>query len=202
MCAEQVDLLINNAGIGLHGEFASLPLDRQLAVLNLNVMALTKLTHLFLEKTMQQREPRGKILNVASIAGYAPGLYESNHKSRFEHHHHLNLYSLLFFFLFLSLTHTHTAPTHKALTSMYLSLLSFTHHTQIEQTDNSDYSPLLAGPEMSVYFASKAFVISFTESLNFELRNTKVSASVVCPGPADTKSAPVNHAKLLFDDKP
>jgi short-subunit dehydrogenase len=44
----------------------------------------------------------------------------------------------------------------------------------------------LPGPGMAVYFASKAFVVSFTQALAHELRGTGVSATVVCPGPTDT----------------
>lgn len=42
------------------------------------------------------------------------------------------------------------------------------------------------GPLMSVYYASKAYVLSFTEALAVELRNTGVKVSVLCPGPTDT----------------
>jgi NAD(P)-dependent dehydrogenase (short-subunit alcohol dehydrogenase family) len=43
-----VNILVNNAGFGLRGRFADLPLDRQLAMLRVNVNALTELTGLFL----------------------------------------------------------------------------------------------------------------------------------------------------------
>ena len=42
------------------------------------------------------------------------------------------------------------------------------------------------GPLMSVYYASKAFVQSFTEALAVELKGTGVTASALCPGPTDT----------------
>lgn len=42
------------------------------------------------------------------------------------------------------------------------------------------------GPMMSVYFATKAYVLSFTQGLDEELRKTGVTASVLCPGPTDT----------------
>lgn len=42
------------------------------------------------------------------------------------------------------------------------------------------------GPLMSVYYATKAYVQSFTEALAVELRGTGVKVSVVCPGPVDT----------------
>lgn len=40
-----------------------------------------------------------------------------------------------------------------------------------------------SGPLMSVYYATKAFVVSFSEALNFELRNLGVSVTAHCPGP-------------------
>ena len=42
------------------------------------------------------------------------------------------------------------------------------------------------GPMMSVYYASKAFVLSFTESLSEELKGTGVTITALCPGPTDT----------------
>ena len=42
------------------------------------------------------------------------------------------------------------------------------------------------GPNLAAYYASKAFVLSFSEALNHELRNTKVTVTTLCPGP--TKS--------------
>jgi short-subunit dehydrogenase len=45
------------------------------------------------------------------------------------------------------------------------------------------------GPGMATYYASKAFVISFTEALAFELRGTGVTATVVCPGATATEFA-------------
>jgi len=44
----------------------------------------------------------------------------------------------------------------------------------------------LPGPHMSAYYASKAFVLSFSESLHTELRRTGVTVTTLCPGP--TKS--------------
>jgi short-subunit dehydrogenase len=42
------------------------------------------------------------------------------------------------------------------------------------------------GPFMAVYYASKAYVLSFTEALNHELRGTGVHATALCPGPVAT----------------
>jgi short-subunit dehydrogenase len=66
-----VDVLVNNAGFGLHGEFTSLPLARQLDMVRVNVNALVELTGLFLPGMIERR--RGGILNVGSVAGYFPG---------------------------------------------------------------------------------------------------------------------------------
>lgn len=65
-----VDILVNNAGFGLNGAFGDLSRAAQLAMVDLNVRALAELTHLFLP---QLRAARGGVLNVASIAGLAPG---------------------------------------------------------------------------------------------------------------------------------
>jgi uncharacterized protein len=42
------------------------------------------------------------------------------------------------------------------------------------------------GPLMAVYYATKAFVLSFSEALSFELRNTRVTVTALCPGPTKT----------------
>lgn len=44
----------------------------------------------------------------------------------------------------------------------------------------------LPGPNMAVYYASKAYVISFSEALAEELRGTGVTATVLCPGATET----------------
>lgn len=107
-----VDVLVNNAGFGLHGEFLKLPLPRQLEIIHVNITALTELTALFLPAMIQRR--RGGILNVGSVAGFLPG------------------------------------------------------------------------PNMAVYYASKAFVLSFTEALAEEMLDSGVTFSVLCPGPTES----------------
>jgi uncharacterized protein len=56
------------------------------------------------------------------------------------------------------------------------------------------------GPFMAVYYASKAFVNSFTEALGYELRGTGVTATLSCPGATDTEFAAVagSRRSLLF----
>ncbi len=107
-----VDVLVNNAGFGLHGGFAELPLRRQLEMIQVNIAALVELTGLFLPGMIQRRH--GGILNVGSVAGFLPG------------------------------------------------------------------------PQMAVYYASKAFVMSFSEALHEELRGTGVRVTDLCPGPTET----------------
>ena len=108
-----VTSLINNAGFGLAGTFASLPLDRQREMLRLNIGALTALTHLFLPKMIERRQ--GAILNVASTGAFQ------------------------------------------------------------------------AGPGIAVYFATKAYVLSFTEALHQELKGSGIKVSALCPGPTATE---------------
>jgi short-subunit dehydrogenase len=118
-----VDVLVNNAGFGAHGEFVELSLPRQLEMLQVNITALTELTGLFLPG-MIQRE-RGGILNVSSVAGFQPG------------------------------------------------------------------------PGMTVYYATKAFVLSFTEALAEELSDTNLKISVLCPGPTETNFGNVARGKKI-----
>jgi short-subunit dehydrogenase len=107
-----VDVLVNNAGFGLHGSFAELPLARQLEIIQVNIAALVALTGLFLPGMIERKA--GGILNVGSVAGFLPG------------------------------------------------------------------------PNMAVYYASKAFVQSFSEALFEELRGTGVSVTNLCPGPTES----------------
>jgi short-subunit dehydrogenase len=115
-----VDVLVNNAGFGLHGRFAELPLVRQLEIIQVNVATLVALTGLFLPGLIARRT--GGILNVGSVAGFIPG------------------------------------------------------------------------PNMAVYYATKAFVQSFSEALHEELRGTGVSVTNLCPGPTETNFSRVARA--------
>lgn len=67
----QVDYLINNAGFGGLGKFHERELEQELAMINLNVSALTALTHYFLQDFTKNNA--GKILNVSSTASLMPG---------------------------------------------------------------------------------------------------------------------------------
>ncbi|MGP4060847.1 SDR family NAD(P)-dependent oxidoreductase [Halobacillus sp. H74] len=125
-----VSVLVNNAGFGLNGYFEELPLLDQQKMLQVNVNALTELTHLFLPEIKAARFrsiPKG-VLNVASTAAFQPG------------------------------------------------------------------------PKMSVYYASKAYVLSLSEALVEELKDTSVTISTLCPGATDTnffKTAKAEHTKLV-----
>ena len=108
----QVDVLVNNAGFGLQGEFAKLPLEKQLEMIQLNLTTVTELTGLLLPAIIARGS--GGVLNVASTAAFQ------------------------------------------------------------------------AGPLMSVYFATKAYVLSFTEGLAEELTGRGLKISCLCPGPTAT----------------
>ncbi|MGN0614589.1 MAG: SDR family NAD(P)-dependent oxidoreductase [Porcipelethomonas sp.] len=66
-----VDFLINNAGYGIFGEFDKTDIRDELDMLNVNIRALHILTKLFLRDF--KRKNRGRILNVASSAGFMTG---------------------------------------------------------------------------------------------------------------------------------
>lgn len=70
-----IDLLINNAGFGARGRFWELPLDRQAAMIRLNVQAVVELTQLLLPPMIEAR--RGAIINVSSTAGFQAVPYTS-----------------------------------------------------------------------------------------------------------------------------
>lgn len=120
-----VDVLVNNAGVGLHGAFEKTDLVRELDMIQLNVTSLVDLTKRMLPGLIDRR---GMILNIASTAAFQPG------------------------------------------------------------------------PYMAIYYATKAFVLSFSEALHEELAG-KVTVTALCPGPTRTRFTQV--AKMgrtpLFD---
>jgi short-subunit dehydrogenase len=107
-----VDVLVNNAGYGLYGKVTDTDPDAELAMVQLNVVALYRLSKLLLPGMVARK--RGRILNVASTAAF--------------------------------------------------------------------YS----GPYMAVYFATKAFVLAFSEALDEELAGSGVTVTCLCPGPTAT----------------
>jgi len=120
----EVHTLVNNAGFGLRGNFATLPFERQIAMIDLNVTAVTALSRLMLPGMIERG--RGGILNVASTAAFQ------------------------------------------------------------------------AGPYMAVYYATKAFVLSFSEALYEEAKPHGVTVTALCPGPTATEfseTADLENAK-------
>lgn len=107
-----VDLLVNNAGFGWSGAFATMPESELVAMLQVNVVALTRLARAVLPGMLERR--RGRILNVASTAGFFPG------------------------------------------------------------------------PSMAVYYATKAYVISFSEAIAEETSGSGITVTALCPGPTLT----------------
>jgi short-subunit dehydrogenase len=120
-----LDVLVNNAGFGVGGAFLNTDWNTEAELLQVNMVALTHLTKLFLP---QIRAREGKVLNVASTAAFQPG------------------------------------------------------------------------PFMSVYYASKAYVLHFTEALAEELAGSRVTITCLCPGPVRTnfqKRAHIGETRLV-----
>ena len=69
--AKNIDILVNNAGFGVFGEFVSTDLEKEINMINTNIIAVHILTKLYLKDMVKNN--KGKILNVASIAGAMPG---------------------------------------------------------------------------------------------------------------------------------
>ncbi|MCE9560906.1 MAG: SDR family oxidoreductase [Planctomycetes bacterium] len=122
-----IDVLVNNAGFGDLGPFAEADLGKMLRMIQVNVMALTELTGLFLPGL--RAKGRGRILNVGSVAGFQPG------------------------------------------------------------------------PFMAVYYATKAFVNSFSEALSNELGGSGVTVTCLCPGPTLSEFATVAGVQNLTQFK-
>ena len=66
-----IEILVNNAGLGQRGKFWETPLDRDIAILRVNIEAVVRLTKAFLP--IMIKRGHGRILNTASIAGFEPG---------------------------------------------------------------------------------------------------------------------------------
>ncbi|WP_119393946.1 SDR family NAD(P)-dependent oxidoreductase [Salinibius halmophilus] len=107
-----IDVLINNAGFGGHGEFIEQDLSTSMQMIQLNIAALTELSHLCLTDMVAKK--RGKVLNVSSIASFLPG------------------------------------------------------------------------PLQAVYYATKAFVTSFSQATAQEVAEYGVTVTALCPGPVAT----------------
>lgn len=66
-----INILVNNAGIGTFGDFNNIEWKSEEALIDINIKALTKLTKYFLPKVVKEKE--GGILNVASTAAFCSG---------------------------------------------------------------------------------------------------------------------------------
>ncbi|MCI8446745.1 MAG: SDR family oxidoreductase [Bacilli bacterium] len=74
---ENLDVVINNAGFGLFGEFSDTKLEKELDMIDLNIKAVHALTKQFVKDFKEKNS--GYILNVASSAGFMPGPYMSTY---------------------------------------------------------------------------------------------------------------------------
>ncbi len=68
---KNIDLLVNNAGFGLFGHFYDVDLEKELSMIDTNILAVHVLTKLYLQE--MRKKNSGYILNVASIAGFMSG---------------------------------------------------------------------------------------------------------------------------------
>ncbi len=67
----RIKYVINNAGFGLYGMFKDTDIQRELAMIDLNIRVLTELTKAFLPEMIIEK--KGYIMNVASVASFFPG---------------------------------------------------------------------------------------------------------------------------------
>ena len=108
-----VEVLVNNAGFGLHGSYAETDLNKELDMVNLHIGSFLYLTKVFLKDMISKKT--GKILNVGSVYSYS------------------------------------------------------------------------SVPNQSVYAATKAFMLSFSESLRHELKGSGIHVTLLCPGITQTE---------------
>lgn len=71
----QIDILVNNAGFNVYGSFSETDLNKELQMINVNIVSLTHLTKLFLPGMIERNN--GKILNVGSTGSFAPGVFNA-----------------------------------------------------------------------------------------------------------------------------
>ena len=74
---KDIDILVNNAGFGDAGKFVDTSLKKEVDMINLNVISYHVLMKLFLRDFVKR--DRGRILNVASMAGFMPGPYMASY---------------------------------------------------------------------------------------------------------------------------
>jgi short-subunit dehydrogenase len=132
--AVHVDVLVNNAGSGIYGDFLAAPWENEKAMLDIDIIALTHMTKLFAQDMLARKS--GYILQVASIGAYQPS------------------------------------------------------------------------PTYATYSAAKSYVLMMGEALNYELRNSGVSVTVVSPGVTATEFLQVAgqstsmYQRLMMMDSP
>ena len=81
LVTENIDVVVNCAGLGVFGEFAKTDLYKEINMINTNITALHIITKFFVKKFVA--ENKGYILNVASAAAYAPGpMFSSYYASK------------------------------------------------------------------------------------------------------------------------
>lgn len=73
MLNAEIDILVNNAGFGDFGKYWETSYEKETQMINLNITTLAQLTKLYLPDMIKNKS--GKILNVASVAGFMPGSY-------------------------------------------------------------------------------------------------------------------------------
>ncbi|MFT2008270.1 SDR family NAD(P)-dependent oxidoreductase [Pontibacter sp. 13R65] len=108
----QIDVLVNDAGFGEYGPFVESDLQKELAMIQLNVASLVHLTKLYLRDMVPRKH--GKILQLGSVVSFMPN------------------------------------------------------------------------PLQSIYAATKAFILSFSESIQKELKDTGITVTILCPPETDT----------------
>lgn len=76
---KKIDVLINNAGFGVHGNFVDTELEKEINMLETNIIAVHVLMKLFLKDMVKRNS--GQILNVSSMAAFSPGLLMAGYYS-------------------------------------------------------------------------------------------------------------------------
>jgi uncharacterized protein len=71
----QIDMLVNNAGVGAYGNFVDIPLEQELKMIELNVSSVVTLSKLYLGDMVKRKS--GRIMNVASLLSFLPFPYYS-----------------------------------------------------------------------------------------------------------------------------
>jgi uncharacterized protein len=125
---DEIDLLVNSAGVATGGDFAGASLEEELGAVQLNVEAVVALTHAALQRMIASK--RGAIINVSSVVAFQPF------------------------------------------------------------------------PHFAVYAATKAFVLSFSESISSELKSSGIKIVALCPGSVSSEMEMFAHNEGLLGKLP